>query len=263
MHRLKAKDGVLPAPTLRPAEAHAAEDGVWRAATWLSSLGVVELLTDTLLFKLPRSSSGSDARKAAARLELPFLRALGGSASFETVHELLCSSPLLDRLANAIWDGLQKLTAARAATVRALPPPCSLSCLPALWQHAHSCPVHRVLSSTTNSAQTAARSPSATEDCRASSRASLGSSASHRPCYARRWHASTAVHPTRTSPFTRAIVRTHVLAARYTPRGADCRPPRFHAALLCESQTAQTPARTWSGSSSSIPTSTTKNTPTY
>ena len=173
---LKAKDGVLPAPTFH-AQDSPGEEAVWRAADWLSSLGTHELLADVLLGTLPRGSSvaSSQTRRASARLELPFLRALGKSGSqqarrrhaAETRHaprpappflgptgpdayaariatpacsdhgchatprfvltarsslraqsvlELLQASPLLERLAAELWDGLVELSAARAAS---------------------------------------------------------------------------------------------------------------------------------------------------
>ena len=94
-------------PTL-PIQAAAMASGTtrassqWNASRWCQSLSVNEIVASVLL--RPAHSAGHDSDG-----EFEYVRALGRSASRDTVEELLRCSSLCTLLADCLWQGMQRL----------------------------------------------------------------------------------------------------------------------------------------------------------
>lgn len=89
----------------------------WQMGQWLNSLGLNDAIAAALLS--PISADASLALDSAdASLALPFVRALGKLGSRESVAALLrqAGPHLLDRIADAVWDGASTLIASGGAT---------------------------------------------------------------------------------------------------------------------------------------------------
>ena len=100
----------------------------WSIDTWLSSLPFNAVIADAILSHLyTMDETGAIYGPRDSKLELSFLSKLGQAGSRSVVMSLLRSAPVLDRIADVIWEGVHTLAveieAERAAAEQAIRTP--------------------------------------------------------------------------------------------------------------------------------------------